>query len=253
MRRICVHLLLAFSILMARTPNSGAHAAELKLLVTYGTRAIVDELGPRFERTTGHKLAIKYEGSSFLQMAIERGEGFDVAFLTEESMDAIAKIGKIDTASRKPVARSVIGVAMRAGAQKPDISTPEAFKRAMLSAKSIAYLTANLSGSHFIAICERLGIAEEVKAKSRTKPTGNAAEFVKSGEAELAVQQASELLSVADVELIGPLPPELQLSTVFTAAIAAQSPAAEAAKAFIGFIATPEAIAVIKSKGMELG
>ena len=253
MRRISVRLLLAFSALIALTPNGRVQAAELKLMVTNGTRAIVDELGPQFERATGHKLVIKYEGSPFLQKAIEGGEGFDIVLLTVESMDAIAKAGKIDTSARKIVARSGIGVAMRAGAQKPDITTSEAFKRAMLSAKSIAYVTVGTSGRHFIAMCERLGIAEEVKAKGKTKPSGNVAEFVANGDAELAIQQVSELLSVAGIELVGPLPPELQLLTVFTAAIAAHSPAPDAAKAFIGFIGTPEALAVIKSKGMEPG
>jgi molybdate transport system substrate-binding protein len=253
MRRISVHLLLAFSVLIALTPNDDARAAELKLLVTNGTRSIVDELGPQFERTTGHKLLIKYEGSPFLQKAIESGESFDVALLTVSSMDTIAKVGKIDAATRTNVARSGIGIAMRTGGQKPDISTTEAFKRAMLGAKSIAYVTVGASGRHFIAVCERLGIAEEVKAKGKTRPSGNVAELVAKGEAELAIQQISELLSVAGTELVGPLPPELQLMTTFTAAVGAQSTAPDAAKAFMKFIGTPEALAVIKAKGMEPG
>jgi molybdate transport system substrate-binding protein len=244
--------LLAFAVLMMSVvATCGAQAAELKLLVTNGTRAVVDELRPQFERATGHKLTIKYEGSPFLQKAIEGGEAFDVALLTAKSMDAIAKAGKIDTATRKTVARSGIGVAMRAGAKRPDISTPEAFKQAMLNAKSIAYVTAGASGRHFMALCERLGIGEQVKAKGKTKPSGNVAEFIAAGEAELAVQQISELLSTPGAELVGPLPADLQLTTVFTAAIAAQSSAPDAAKAFLAFVATPEAIAVIKAKGME--
>jgi len=114
MRRISVHLLLAFSVLIALTPNDDARAAELKLLVTNGTRSIVDELGPQFERTTGHKLLIKYEGSPFLQKAIEAGEAFDVVLITAKSMDAIAKAGKVDATTRTTVARSGIGVAMLA-------------------------------------------------------------------------------------------------------------------------------------------
>jgi len=253
MRRASVHLLLLLSALTALTPNGDARAAELKLLVTNGARSIVDELGSQFERATGHTLLIKHEGSPFLQKAIESGENFDVALLTVESMDAIAKAGKIDAATRTNVARSGIGVAMRAGGQKPDISTTEAFKRAMLDAKSIAYVTVGASGRHFIAVCERLGIAEQVKAKSKTRPSGNVAELVAKGEAELALQQVGELLSVAGTELVGPLPWELQLMTVFIAAVGAQSMAPEAAKAFMNFIGTPEALAVIKAKGMEPG
>lgn len=245
--------LLAFAVLMMVVVSSGAQAAELKLLVTNGTRAVVDQLRPQFERATGHKLTIKYEGSPFLQKAIEAGEAFDVVLITAKSMDAIAKAGKVDATTRTTVARSGIGVAMLAGAKRPDISTPEAFKQAMLNAKSIAYVTAGASGRHFIAVCERLGIGEQVKAKGKTKPSGNVAEFVAAGEAELAVQQISELLSTPGAELVGPLPADLQLTTVFTAAIAAQSSAADAAKAFMAFVATPEAIAIIKAKGMEPG
>jgi molybdate transport system substrate-binding protein len=241
------------AFLMVVVVNSSAQAAELKLLVTNGTRAVVDELRPQFERTTGHKLAIKYDGSPLLQKAIEAGEGFDIVLLTVDAMDAIAKAGKIDAATRKIVARSGLGVAMRAGAKKPDISTTEAFKQAMQNAKSIAYVTVGVSGRHFIATCERLGIADEVKAKGKTKSSGNVAEFVSAGEAELAIQQISELLSTPGVELVGPLPPELQLTTVFTAALAGQSSAPDAAKSFMSFLATPEAIAIIKAKGMEPG
>jgi molybdate transport system substrate-binding protein len=168
-------------------------------------------------------------------------------------MDAIAKAGKIDAATRKTVASSGLGVAMRAGAKKPHIGTTEAFKQAMLNAKSIAYVTVGVSGRHFIAMCERLGIADEVKAKGKTKPSGNVAEFVSAGEAELAIQQISELLSTPGVELVGPLPPELQLTTIFTAALAAKSSAPDAAKSFMDFLATPQAIAIIKAKGMEPG
>jgi molybdate transport system substrate-binding protein len=245
--------LLAMAFLMAAVVNSSAQAAELKLLVTNGTRAVVDELKPQFERTTGHKLAIKYDGSPLLQKAIEAGEGFDIVLLTVDSMDTIAKGGKIDAATRKIVARSGLGVAMRAGAKKPDISTTEAFKQAMLKAKSIAYVTVGVSGRHFITMCERLGIADEVKAKGKTKPSGNVAELVSAGEAELAIQQVSELLSTPGVELVGPLPPELQLTTIFTAALAGESSAPDAAKSFMDFLATPEAIAIIKAKGMEPG
>lgn len=252
MRR-CVGCLRALAVLIAVVVNGSAQAAELKLLVTNGTRAVVDELKPQFERTTGHTLAIKYDGSPLLQKAIEAGEGFDIVLLTVDSMDAIAKAGKIDAATRKTVASSGLGVAMHAGAKKPDIGTTEAFKQAMLNAKSIAYVTVGVSGRHFIAMCERLGIADEVKAKGKTKPSGNVAEFVSAGEAELAIQQISELLSTPGVELVGPLPPELQLTTIFTAALAAKSSAPDAAKSFMDFLATPQAIAIIKAKGMEPG
>ena len=230
-----------------------ASAAELKVLITNGVKPVMVAVAPQFERSTGHKLLIKYEGSSILQEEITRDGNFDVAMLIASNMDAIAKLEKITPATRINVARTGIGVVVRAGQPKPDISTIETFRQTMLNAKSIAYVTSGVSGRHFIAICERLGIAEQVKAKGRTIPSGLAADFVAQGEAEIAVQQISELGSVKGTDLVGPFPPELNLISQIAAAVSADSKEAAAAKALVAFFTSPEVIKVIKERGMEPG
>jgi molybdate transport system substrate-binding protein len=230
-----------------------ADAAELKLLISNGMKEAVHDLAPQFERATGHKLSIRYGTSAFLQRDMEAGENFDVTVVPAPSIDAVAKTGRLDISTRSDVAHSRIGIAVRKGAPKPDISTVEAFKRTMLDAKAIAYATVGTSGVHFIAVCERLGIANEVKAKSKTLPGGVLAEFVVKGEAELAIQQISELLPVEGVELVGPFPAELQLVTTYVAATAAMSREGAAGKAFIQFLKTPATGTVLKAKGLDPG
>ena len=239
----------ALAIVMA----GDAGAAELKLLISNGMKEAVHDLAPQFERATGHKLSIRYGTAAFLQRDMEAGENFDVTVVPAPSIDAVAKAGKLDISTRSDIAYSRIGVAARKGAQKPDISTVEAFKRTMLNAKAIAYATVGTSGVHFIAVCERLGIANEVKAKGKTLPGGVLAEFVVKGEAELAIQQISELLPVEGVELVGPFPPDLQLVTTYVAATGAISRESVAGKAFIQFLKTPAAGAVLKAKGLDPG
>jgi len=149
------------------------------------------------------------------------------------------------------VARSGIGVAVRAGAVKPDIGSVDAFRRTFLDAGSVAYTTVGGSGIHFVKMLERLGIADVVRAKARTQPGGIVGELVARGEAELAVQQVSELLPVEGIELVGPFPPELQLIAVFTGGVSSHARHADAAQALLRFFAAPEALEVIKAKGMD--
>jgi len=248
-----IRIATALLVVVAAVTSSDAVGAELRLMVTNGAKPVIAEIGPQFERSTGHKLSISYEGSPVLQSAILRGDNFDVALLISSNMEAIAKDGRIDATTRMNFARSGLGVAVRAGQPKPDISTAEAFRRALLNSKSIAYVTAGASGRHFIAVCERLGIAEQVKAKSKTLPTGSVAEFVVNGEAELAIQQMSEVLSVKGIDLVGPFPSELDLVSQITAAVSAKANQPEAAKAFINYLANPEVMRIIKAKGMEPG
>lgn len=240
------------AILFALTCVS-AQAAELKVFITNGAKPVMSEVAAQFEKGTGHKLSITYQGSAVLQEAIIRGDAFDAALLISSNMDAVNKDGRVDATSQINIARSGLGVVVRAGQPKPDISTPDAFRRTMLNAKSIAYVTRGASGQHFIAVCERLGIAEQVKAKGKTMPTGMVAEFVAKGEAELAIQQMSELVSIRGTDLVGPFPPELDLISQIVAAVSANSKEKEAANAFIRFFTTPEVIAVIKANGMDPG
>jgi molybdate transport system substrate-binding protein len=151
------------------------------------------------------------------------------------------------------LARSGIGIAVRAGAPKPDIATADALKRALLAAKSVAYTIEGASGIYFAAVLARLGIAAEVKAKAKLLTSGATAELAARGEAELAVQQISEILPVAGAELVGPLPPELQLQTVFAVGIGSQAKMPDAAAALARFLTSPEAVCVIRAKGLEPG
>ena len=249
MRNTFAASLIALTIGMA----GNASAAELKLLISNGMKEAVHDLAPQFERASGHKLSIRYGTAAFLQRDMEASENFDVTVVPAPSIAAVAKAGKLDISTRSDIAHSRIGIAVRKGAPKPDIGTVEAFKRTMLNAKAIAYATVGTSGVHFIAVCERLGIANEVKAKSKTLPGGVLAEFVVKGEAELAIQQISELLPVEGVELVGPFPAELQLVTTYVAATGATSREGAAGKAFIQFLKTPATGSVLKAKGLDPG
>jgi molybdate transport system substrate-binding protein len=241
------------SLLVLALASGSASAADLKVFITSGAKPVMMDVASQFEKSTGHKLSVTYQGSAVLQEAIERDDSFDAAVLIASNMDAVVKSGRVNATSRVNLARSGLGVVVRAGQPKPDISTVDAFKRTMLNAKSIAYVTRGASGTHFIAVCEKLGIADQVKAKGKTLPTGTVAEFVAKGEAELAVQQMSELVGLKGTDIVGPFPPELNLVSQIVGAISANTKEPEAAKAFVKFFTSPEVTAVIKAKGMEPG
>jgi molybdate transport system substrate-binding protein len=226
------------------------HAAEITLFSTNAFKTVLDDLVPQFERSSGHKLTIRFGPTSELKAQIEKGETFDLAILTAAATDDLIKQGKLAAATRTDVARSGVGVAIRKGATKPDLSSVEAFKRALLQTSSITYTGAGFTGPNLRKLFERLGIADEMKAKTRIA-TGNAAEAVSRGEAELGFTQASEILHVAGAELAGPLPPEVQIYTVFTAASATGAGDTAAGRAFVGFLTAPAAASVIRTKGME--
>jgi molybdate transport system substrate-binding protein len=167
-------------------------------------------------------------------------------------IDDLIKSGKA-SGPRLDLARSGIGVSIKKGARKPDISTAEAFKQTLLAAKSVAYTSTGASGVYFASLTEKLGIADAIKAKSHTVPGGPAAELVARGEAELAIQQISELLPVAGTELVGPLPPEFQSITVFSGGVSAKAANLAGARALLAFLTSPDAIATIRLKGMDPG
>lgn len=232
--------------------GAGVQAAEITVFSTNAVKTVLEELGPQFERANGHKLAIRFAPTSELKAQIEKGEAFDLAILTAAATDDLIKQAKLAAATRADVARSGMGVAIRQGAARPDLSSEEAFKRALLQAKSITFTGAGFSGLGLRKIFERFGIADEMKAKTRVA-SGNAAEAVSRGEAELGFTQASEILHVTGAEFAGPLPPEVQIYTMFTAATATGARDAAASRAFIRFLTAPAAVPVIKAKGMEPG
>ena len=226
-------------------------AAEMRVLSSNGVRGILRDLGPAFEHCSRHRLAIDFDAAAILEQKIQDGAAFDVAILTAAIGDDLIRAGKLVAATRADIARSGVGVAVRAGVRKPDVGTTEGFKRALLDAKSVAYTTQGASGQYFAGLLERLGIADQVRAKAKTKRSGIIGELVAMGEAELAVQQISELMTVSGIQIAGPLPPALQFYTMFTAAVSASAKEPRAAKAFIKFLTTSDALPVIKAKGME--
>ena len=236
--------------------STGAEAAEIRLLSAIGMQAVMEDLGPKFERATGHKLAIAYADLRTAITRVQGGETFDVAVIPRQGIDSFVKDGKAAAGNVTVVARSGIGVAVRKGAPKPDISSPEALKRTLLAAKSISYsdpASGASSGIHFAKVLDRLGIADEMKPKTVfPKSLGGVAVgvLVANGEAEMGVNQIQELIPVAGVEVI-PLPSDVQLTIIFAAAIMINAKEAEASKALIDFLRTPEAAVAIKAKGME--
>jgi molybdate transport system substrate-binding protein len=231
-----------------------AHAAEIKMLVSNAMKTTMEELAPQFEKATEHKLAIAFGAASELKTLIEKGVAFDVAILTPAVIDALVKEGKLSAAGGADIARAGFGIAARKGAPKPDISTVEAFKRALLDAKSIAYVEAGAGSPYFKSLLDRLGIADQIKPKLKPLPTSNpTAKAVANGEAEIGITAISEILPYAGAEVVGPLPPELQFYSVSAAAVAANAKEPEAAKAVIKFLTTPSAIAVFQAKGLNPG
>src|ERR1700719_3948287 len=231
-----------------------AGAAEIKVMVSNALKSSMEELAPQFEKASENKLVMEFGAAAELKTAIEKGAAVDVAILTSAATDDLIKEGKLTAAGRADIARSGAGVAARKGAPKPDISTTDAFKHTLIDAKSIAYVAAGATAPYILSLFDRLGIADQVKSKLKPQPTSNpAAQAVANGEAELGITQISEILPYAGAELVGPLPAEIQLYTVYPAAVAADAKEPEAAKALIKFLTAPAAIAVLKAKGLSPG
>lgn len=228
----------------------GVSAADIKLMCPAPMRTTIVDLVAQFERKSPHRVTIVHTPSRMIVERIQGGEAFDIAILTAEATDALVKQGKI--ARRVDVARSSIGLGVRAGTPKPDVSSAEAVKRTLLAAKSFARNEGAESGKHILAVFERLGIAEEMKAKTKAMPvgTGYVAELVMRGEADLASQQMPELKAVPGIEA-APLPPELQLVIVFSAGVSPAPAAPEAVNALIAFLSSSDAAAVLRSKGLD--
>jgi len=208
-------LALAFVLL-----HSGiAEAAEVTALLGNGLRAIMSEVGPRFERATGHKLVIRYDAAGALKRRIESGEAFDVV-IAPAGIDDLIKQGKVVANTRAPIARADQGVAVRASAPKPDISSVDAFRRTLLNAKSIAYGDEGATRVYLENLFQRLGIAAEMKAKTKLQKGGHVTQAVAEGEAELGFTFISNILPVSGAELVGRIPEALESSAFFTAAIA---------------------------------
>jgi molybdate transport system substrate-binding protein len=233
-----------------------ANAAEIKIVSSVALTPVLREIAPAFEGATGNKLNIEYGLAAELKKRVLEGEAADVAILILPMMEDLQKQNKLVTGSLARVGGTPVSVAFRAGAPQPDISSVDAFKRTLISAKSIVYsdpAKGGASGVYFARILERLGLTQELKPKTILVPGAQAAEVVAKGEAELGIAQASEILPVSGARSAGPLPGELASTTVFSAGISATSKSPEAAKAFIQFLTGAAAAPVLKAKGFEPG
>lgn len=239
-------------LVMLMTPLANAHGAELKVLAGGSMTESLKELAPQFERTSGHKLTFQFDSTPNLIKAATSGP-FDLGVVPVDVMKDAAARARFAAGPTIDIARVGYGVAVRAGAPKPDVSTPEALKQTLLKAQSIAFIPASAAGAYVLSVFDRLGIAEAMKPKTKVQATtGDIPKAVANGDAELGVFLTNVLVAPG-VELAGPFPAELQQNLVFTAAVAADSKEADAAKAFINYLRTPEAAALIKAKGLTPG
>jgi molybdate transport system substrate-binding protein len=226
-------------------------ATTIKILSGGAMRSLLVEAVPLFERASGAKVDIRFALTSVLTKDIEDGAAFDIALLPRPELDALAQGGKIAAGTQTDITRSAVGLAVRAGAPQPDIGTIEAFKRTLLEARSIGY-SDGPSGAYIAGLLERLGIADEMKPKTKltSRPV---AEIVAEGEAEIGMQQIVAILPVKGAHLVGPLPGELQNIIVYAAGLSATAQESAAVRALITFMATPEVARIIRAKGMEPG
>jgi len=230
-----------------------AEAAELKVLAGGSIAGPLNELKTQFEQSTGHKLTIHFDSTPNLIKAVTSDVPFDLGVVPVDVFKDAAAKARFVPGPTIDIARVGYGVAVRAGAAKPDISSPDALKLTLIKAQSIATLPASAAGAYVLSVFDRLGIGEEIKAKIKAQKTpAEIPQAVAKGEAELGVFLTNVLIAPG-VELAGPFPAELQQDLVFTAAVAADSKEAEAARAFIDYLKSPEAVAVIKAKGLAPG
>jgi molybdate transport system substrate-binding protein len=247
---------LALGFVTALALSGVASAAEVRVMISGGLTAAYKALVPEFERATGHKVLTAYGPSmgtttNAIPVRLERGEPADVLIMVGYALDGLAKQGKVISDSRVDLVKSPIGVAVKSGAAKPDISNADAVKRMLLAAKTIAY-SDSASGVYVSTeMFDKLGIKEAMKDKARKIPATPVGEIVAHGNAEIGFQQISELRPVEGIDIVGPLPDELQKITVFSAGIATVSKEPDAGKALIKFLASPAARPEIVKSGMD--
>jgi molybdate transport system substrate-binding protein len=244
-------------ILALLVPGAAAQPAEINALISTALKSAMDELLPSFEREHGHTIRASYGPSGALIPRFNAGQPADVFLTDSAAIDELIRQGKV-VPGRSDLARTGIGIAVRKGAPKPDVSSPEALKQALLAARSVGHAApagGSITAPHIMRMFEQLGIAAEMAPKVRLAaggPNGRVSVLISSGEAEIGLQQVSELMSNPDVEVIGMLPPELQQVTTYSASIATSAKEPDAARVLIHFLAAPDAIAIYKLRGLML-
>ena len=232
--------------------SAAAQSAPIHVLASNGVKAVIDELKPQAERAIGRPLAIEFDTSSSVKKRIEGGEAFDVAILTSEVIDDLAKAGKIASGTRTEIARCGIGIGVRSGAAKPDIRTADALKKTLLAAKSITFAQDGASRTYILQMEDKLGIADTMKAKTiLEKGSVGSNARVADGSAEMILTLVSEILPAPGVQLVGSLPAEVQHYVDFAEGIGPNSKNTDAGKALMKFFASPAVAPTLKAKGME--
>jgi molybdate transport system substrate-binding protein len=242
-------------LLLTAGSISIAQAADLKLLGPTAMRAAIAEITPQFERGSGHKVTVEYATVGVITERLLKGEAADATMVSAPQMEDLQKQGKVAAGSRADIARVGVGLFVKAGAPKLDISSVDAFKRALLSAKSVGYgdpAGGGVSGVHMAALVERLGLVGEIKPKTQLFPNSQAAlESLAKGSIDIGIGLTSDTILVSGVDLVGALPAEIQNFTLYAGAVVAGSKQQDAAKAFINFFASAAAQTVLKAKGFE--
>jgi len=227
---------------------------EIRVLALKSPQIVIDELAPEFERRHGCTIVQVLEREDMplhIWQKLEAGEAFDAAFVAPYVLDRLEKEGRTVAGSRTGFLRVPIGVAVRAGAARPDIGSVDAFRQAVLDAGSVAYLAAGLSGPYLDGLFDRFGIADEIKSKARRTETDTVGDLVARGEAEIGVTAIATLMATRGIDIVGPLPPEIQSYVSFEAAVSSETGVPDIAKDLIAFLTGPTALPVIRSKGME--
>jgi molybdate transport system substrate-binding protein len=242
----------AFGLAATGVQVGEAHADEVKIMAPRAIWTILNEAGPEFERTTGHKLNVSVDLAAVVVRRVNSGEPFDIAVATPAQIDALVKDGKLVADTRTDLTRAGIGVEVRKGAPKPDIGSVDAFKRAMLEAKSIGYLKIGTSGAMVAAMLQRIGLSDAIKDKLVLPEDDVVSEMVAEGKIEIGMVNISQILTSEGVDLVGPLPAEIQSYIIFTGGVSAQSANPDAARALMKFF-KEGAVPTIKKQGMEPG
>jgi len=246
--RWAVYLFLAIALPASSLP---ALAAELKVVAPNAVKEALAEIAASFEKETKHKLVLSWAGSEAISKRISDGEIFDFVVSTSAGIDRLAKDGRLVAASKRDLARSGVAVAVKAGAARPDVSTVEGLRQALLKAESIV-ISSGASGRYLEQLFQKLGVAEQIKHKIKQPPSGaQIGDLLARGEAELGFQQVTELIHGKGFQYLGPLPAEVQNYTIWSAAVHTGSKEAETATTFIKAISAPESAAAIRSSGME--
>ena len=232
-----------------------AGAAEIKVFSTIGVKSVLEELIPKFEMSSGHKLDVTWSTAALLAKRVESGEQADAVILIKNNVETLLKAGKIVPGTDTLFGQSIFAVGVRAGAPKPDISTPDAFKQSLLAAKGVSYsnpASGGASGVYIAKQIERMGITGQLKDKTKFPPPGGfSGTLLVSGDADIAIQSKPELLSVPGVAIVGPLPGDMAFTVVYAGGVQVGATQADAAKAFVNYLKSPEAQAVFKANGYD--